>query len=119
VVNLDHAWATLNGVPDPEVPVLSVVDLGIVRELAVAEDQARGRVQAGRRCRDEHGEGVVIAPPCPLDERLPVHGPWFLTLGPAQVSGSAGYGVGARGFVSRDCGSASGGRGRAGRRSPA
>jgi len=37
-VNLDHAWATLNGVPDPEVPVLSVVDLGIVRELAVNDD---------------------------------------------------------------------------------
>jgi len=39
VVNLDHAWATLNGVPDPEVPVLSVVDLGIVRELAVNDDE--------------------------------------------------------------------------------
>jgi len=38
-VNLDHAWATLNGVPDPEVPVLSVVDLGIVRELAVNDDE--------------------------------------------------------------------------------
>ena len=37
-MNLDHAWATLNGVPDPEVPVLSVVDLGIVRELAVNDD---------------------------------------------------------------------------------
>ena len=38
-MNLDHAWATLNGVPDPEVPVLSVVDLGIVRELAVNDDE--------------------------------------------------------------------------------
>lgn len=37
-MNLDHAWATLNGVPDPEVPVLSVVDLGIVRELAIDDD---------------------------------------------------------------------------------
>jgi ring-1,2-phenylacetyl-CoA epoxidase subunit PaaD len=38
VVNLADAWTTLNGVPDPEVPVLSVVDLGIVRELAVNGD---------------------------------------------------------------------------------
>ena len=30
---LDHAWAVLRRVPDPEVPVLSVVDLGIVREV--------------------------------------------------------------------------------------
>ena len=27
------AWAVLDGVPDPEVPVLSVCDLGIVREV--------------------------------------------------------------------------------------
>ena len=27
------AWATLAGVPDPEVPVLSICDLGIVREV--------------------------------------------------------------------------------------
>jgi ring-1,2-phenylacetyl-CoA epoxidase subunit PaaD len=32
------AWAALAEVPDPEVPVLSVVDLGIVRELSVAPD---------------------------------------------------------------------------------
>ena len=30
-------WALLKGVPDPEIPVVSVVDLGIVR--AVAEDR--------------------------------------------------------------------------------
>jgi ring-1,2-phenylacetyl-CoA epoxidase subunit PaaD len=30
---LDMAWAVLAEVPDPEVPALSVVDLGIVREL--------------------------------------------------------------------------------------
>jgi ring-1,2-phenylacetyl-CoA epoxidase subunit PaaD len=34
-VNVAQAWDTLAQVPDPEVPVLSVVDLGIVRELAV------------------------------------------------------------------------------------
>ncbi|NBF08000.1 1,2-phenylacetyl-CoA epoxidase subunit PaaD [Pseudomonas sp. Fl4BN1] len=31
--DLDAAWATLNQVMDPEVPVVSVVDLGIVRDL--------------------------------------------------------------------------------------
>ena len=35
VVNKAQAWATLAQVPDPEVPVLSVVDLGIVREVEV------------------------------------------------------------------------------------
>jgi ring-1,2-phenylacetyl-CoA epoxidase subunit PaaD len=29
----EHAWAVLEGVLDPEVPVVSVVDLGIVREV--------------------------------------------------------------------------------------
>ncbi len=32
-------WAVLKGVPDPEIPVVSVVDLGIVRE--VAKDRVR------------------------------------------------------------------------------
>ena len=32
-------WAVLKGVPDPEIPVVSVVDLGIVRE--VAPDKVR------------------------------------------------------------------------------
>ncbi len=32
------AWAALDGVPDPEVPVLSVRDLGIVREVLEADD---------------------------------------------------------------------------------
>lgn len=33
MVNLARAWAALDAVPDPEVPVLSVRDLGIVREV--------------------------------------------------------------------------------------
>ena len=40
-MNLEQAWQTLSNVLDPEVPVLSVVELGIVRELSVADD---GRV---------------------------------------------------------------------------
>lgn len=37
-LDLAAAWAVLHAVPDPEVPVLSVVDLGIVRELSPADD---------------------------------------------------------------------------------
>lgn len=37
-MNTAQAWATLASVPDPEVPVLSVVDLGIVRALDIAGD---------------------------------------------------------------------------------
>jgi ring-1,2-phenylacetyl-CoA epoxidase subunit PaaD len=32
-VSIDQAWAVLDAVPDPEVPVLSVRELGIVREV--------------------------------------------------------------------------------------
>jgi ring-1,2-phenylacetyl-CoA epoxidase subunit PaaD len=35
----DDAWAVLAQVPDPEIPVVSVVDLGIVRSVAVHDDQ--------------------------------------------------------------------------------
>ena len=34
----DAAWALLRGVPDPEVPVLSVVEFGMVRALREEED---------------------------------------------------------------------------------
>ncbi len=49
------AWAVLHGVPDPEVPVLSVCDLGIVRELTI----------------DDAGTRVVLTPTysgCPATE---------------------------------------------------
>jgi ring-1,2-phenylacetyl-CoA epoxidase subunit PaaD len=36
--DLAAVWATLEGVPDPEVPVLSVVELGIVRDVEVDAD---------------------------------------------------------------------------------
>ena len=36
---VERAWAVLHGVPDPEVPVLSVCDLGLVREV-LANDGA-------------------------------------------------------------------------------
>lgn len=37
---LERAWSAVQAVPDPEIPVLSVVDLGIVRKLEVADDGA-------------------------------------------------------------------------------
>ncbi|MEI8298796.1 MAG: 1,2-phenylacetyl-CoA epoxidase subunit PaaD [Pseudomonadota bacterium] len=33
-----RAWAVLAAVPDPEIPVLSLVDLGVIRELATDPD---------------------------------------------------------------------------------
>jgi ring-1,2-phenylacetyl-CoA epoxidase subunit PaaD len=37
----DDAWAVLREVLDPEVPVLSIVELGIVREVEVSGDSVR------------------------------------------------------------------------------
>jgi ring-1,2-phenylacetyl-CoA epoxidase subunit PaaD len=37
---IDAAWALLDGVLDPEVPALSVRDLGIVRDVVAADDGA-------------------------------------------------------------------------------
>ncbi|MBM3936189.1 MAG: phenylacetate-CoA oxygenase subunit PaaJ [Sphingomonadales bacterium] len=39
-LELRRYWEVLDGVPDPEIPVISVVDLGIVTRLTVAEDGA-------------------------------------------------------------------------------
>ncbi|MEM8988127.1 MAG: iron-sulfur cluster assembly protein, partial [Pseudomonadota bacterium] len=36
--SIDTVWAWLDAVPDPEVPVVSVVDLGIVRGASWEED---------------------------------------------------------------------------------
>jgi ring-1,2-phenylacetyl-CoA epoxidase subunit PaaD len=38
-------WQLLENVPDPEVPVLSVVDLGIIRHVETAEEQGGLRVK--------------------------------------------------------------------------
>ena len=35
----DQVWAWLDAVPDPEIPVISVVDLGIVRDLEWGDDE--------------------------------------------------------------------------------
>lgn len=52
---LDAAWAALADVPDPEVPALSVIDLGIVRDVIL----------------EDHGLRVVLTPTysgCPATE---------------------------------------------------
>lgn len=33
-----HIWAALAEIPDPEIPPVSLVDMGIIRDVAVAED---------------------------------------------------------------------------------
>jgi ring-1,2-phenylacetyl-CoA epoxidase subunit PaaD len=39
VVTADRVWQALAGVPDPEIPVISVVDLGVVRSVDVDGDR--------------------------------------------------------------------------------
>ena len=41
MVTAERVWEALAGVPDPEIPVVSVVDLGVVREVEVAGDRVR------------------------------------------------------------------------------
>lgn len=36
--SIDQIWTWLDEVPDPEIPVISVVDLGIIRDVAWAAD---------------------------------------------------------------------------------
>jgi ring-1,2-phenylacetyl-CoA epoxidase subunit PaaD len=35
VVTVEQVWAALDEIPDPEIPVISLVDLGVIREIAV------------------------------------------------------------------------------------
>jgi ring-1,2-phenylacetyl-CoA epoxidase subunit PaaD len=39
VINEKQIWTILDEVKDPEVPVLSVIDLGIVRAVKTSDDQ--------------------------------------------------------------------------------
>ena len=32
--SIDQAWTILEGIPDPEIPVVSIRELGILREIA-------------------------------------------------------------------------------------
>jgi ring-1,2-phenylacetyl-CoA epoxidase subunit PaaD len=44
VLSAERAWDALRAVPDPEIPVISVVDLGIVRSVAIDGDAVAPRV---------------------------------------------------------------------------
>jgi ring-1,2-phenylacetyl-CoA epoxidase subunit PaaD len=41
LVTAERVWEALAGVPDPEIPVISVVDLGVVRDVAVSDGRVR------------------------------------------------------------------------------
>jgi ring-1,2-phenylacetyl-CoA epoxidase subunit PaaD len=41
VVNAEQVWDALAEIPDPEIPVVSVVDLGVVRNVRVEEGRVR------------------------------------------------------------------------------
>jgi ring-1,2-phenylacetyl-CoA epoxidase subunit PaaD len=39
MVTADQVWAALDEIPDPEIPVISLVELGVVRDVAVEGDR--------------------------------------------------------------------------------
>jgi ring-1,2-phenylacetyl-CoA epoxidase subunit PaaD len=41
VVTAEQVWAALQEIPDPEIPVVSLVDLGVIRDVAVDGDHVR------------------------------------------------------------------------------
>jgi ring-1,2-phenylacetyl-CoA epoxidase subunit PaaD len=41
VVTAEQVWDALAGIPDPEIPVISLVDLGVIRSVDVSADQVR------------------------------------------------------------------------------
>jgi ring-1,2-phenylacetyl-CoA epoxidase subunit PaaD len=41
MVTAEAVWAALDEIPDPEIPVISLVDLGVVRDVAVDGDHVR------------------------------------------------------------------------------
>jgi ring-1,2-phenylacetyl-CoA epoxidase subunit PaaD len=41
VVTADQVWAALDEIPDPEIPVISLVDLGVIRSVDVSNDHVQ------------------------------------------------------------------------------
>jgi ring-1,2-phenylacetyl-CoA epoxidase subunit PaaD len=39
VVTAEQVWAALDEIPDPEIPVISLVDLGVIREVTIEGDR--------------------------------------------------------------------------------
>ena len=50
MVTADEVWEALAEIPDPEIPVISLVDLGVVKDVAVDDGTVAGRLHA-----DVHG----------------------------------------------------------------
>ena len=40
-VRVDDVWQALAEIPDPEIPVISLVDLGVIKEVAIDGDRVR------------------------------------------------------------------------------
>ena len=40
-VSAEQVWAALDEIPDPEIPVVSLVDLGVVRDVAIEGERVR------------------------------------------------------------------------------
>ena len=40
-MSADDVWAALDGIPDPEIPVISLVDLGVIKEVEVSGESVR------------------------------------------------------------------------------
>jgi ring-1,2-phenylacetyl-CoA epoxidase subunit PaaD len=41
MVTAEAVWAALEGIPDPEIPVISLVDLGVIRSVDVSDDRVQ------------------------------------------------------------------------------
>jgi len=41
VVTREQVWDELAAIPDPEIPVISLVDLGVIRDVEIADDRVR------------------------------------------------------------------------------
>ncbi|MBL4639376.1 MAG: DUF59 domain-containing protein, partial [Kordiimonadaceae bacterium] len=46
-------WDALADVPDPEVPALSLLDLGVIRRVHILKERTKGAVKAGGEARIE------------------------------------------------------------------
>jgi ring-1,2-phenylacetyl-CoA epoxidase subunit PaaD len=41
MVTTDQVWEALGEIPDPEIPTISLVELGVIKDVAVADDSVR------------------------------------------------------------------------------
>ncbi len=41
MVTVDEVWAALSEIPDPEIPVISLVDLGVIKNVEVEDERVR------------------------------------------------------------------------------